>query len=148
MAEYATAIDIRATPDEVFEFLVTPAGITAWMGEHADLDPQPGGTFAVDISGAPIRGEYLEVDRPHRVIVSWGMAGSDDFPAGMSRVTFTLTPTATGTHVELLHADLPDERVAGHVDGWTHFLPRLTSAAAGMQPSADAWIPLPWRGTA
>jgi hypothetical protein len=66
----------------------------------------------------------------------------------MSRVTFTLTPIASGTRVELLHADLPDVRVAGHVDGWTHFLPRLTSAAEGTRPSADAWIPLPWRGTA
>ncbi|MEO8263764.1 MAG: SRPBCC domain-containing protein [Pseudolysinimonas sp.] len=148
MAEYATAIEIRATPDDVFEFLVTPAGMTAWMGEHAVLDPRPGGAFEVDISGAPIRGEYLEVDRPHRVVVSWGVAGSDDFPAGMSRVTFSLTATATGTRVDLLHADLPDARVAGHVDGWNHFLPRLTSIATGNVPSADAWIPMPWRGTA
>ncbi|MEO5920271.1 MAG: SRPBCC domain-containing protein [Pseudolysinimonas sp.] len=148
MAEYATAVEIRATPDEVFEFLVTPAGITAWMGEHAVLEPHPGGTFEVDISGAPIRGRFLEVDRPHRVVVSWGMAGSEEFPAGSSRVTFSLTPIETGTRVELLHAELPDERVAGHVDGWGHFLSRLTSIAQGVEPAADEWMPLPWRGIA
>ena len=145
MAEYATAIDIRATPDEVFEFLVTPLGVTAWMGQRAVLDPRPGGRFEVDISGAAIRGRYLEVDRPHRVVVSWGMAGSDEFPAGTSRVTFSLTATATGTRLDLLHVDLPDERIAGHVDGWGHFLPRLSSLAEGVAPGADEWTPLLWR---
>ena len=148
MAEYATAIEIRATPDEVFDFLVTPDGMTAWMGEHAELEPHPGGGFAVDISGAPIRGRYLEVDRPHRVVVSWGVAGSEEFPSGTSRVTFSLTPTIDGTLVELLHADLPDVRVAGHVDGWNHFLPRLASIAQGATPVVDDWVPLLWRGTA
>ena len=148
MAEFATAIEIRATPDEVFEFLVTPDGMRAWMGEHAVLEPQPGGVFEVDISGAPIRGRYLEVERPNRVVVSWGIAGSEEFPAGTSRVTFRLTPTVDGTRVDVLHADLPDERVAGHVDGWGHFLPRLASIAEGVAPVDDGWIPLPWRDTA
>ena len=120
MAEFATAVEIRATPEEVFDFLVTPAGMTAWMGEHAVLEPYPGGAFEVDIKGAPIRGRYLEVDRPNRVVVSWGVAGSEEFPAGASSVTFTLTAMRAETRVDLLHADLPEERVAGHVDGWTH----------------------------
>jgi uncharacterized protein YndB with AHSA1/START domain len=148
MAEFATTIEIRATPEEVFDFLVTPAGMTAWMGEHAVLEPRPGGAFEVDIAGAPIRGRYLEVDRPNRVVVSWGVAGSLEFPAGASRVTFALTATSAGTRVDLLHADLPDERVAGHVDGWGHFLPRLASGAEGAEPVEDGWVPLPWRDTA
>lgn len=146
MPEYSTAIDIRATPDEVFDYLVTVAGMTAWMGEHATLEPRVGGTFQVDIAGSPIRGEYLEVVRPHRVVVSWGVAGSREFPSGTSRVSFTLTPTAEGTRVDLLHSDLPELRVAGHVDGWAHFLPRLASVAEGEHLPVDQWIPLPRRG--
>lgn len=147
VADYATAIDIRATPDQVFDYLVTPAGLTAWMGQHAELEPVQGGRFLVDIAGSPIRGRYLEVLRPERVTVSWGVAGSDEFPVGSSTVTFTLTATESGTRVDLEHRDLPDSHAAGHRDGWEHFLPRLAARASGSDPGDDtAWVPLRVRG--
>lgn len=148
MAEYSTSIEIRATPEEVFDYLVTPTGLTAWMGEHATLEPHAGGAFHVDIAGSPIRGRYLEVIRPRRVVVSWGLAGSEEFPSGTSRVSFTLTPITEGTRVDLLHSDLPDHHVAGHADGWAHFLPRLGAVAQGETLPADDWIPLARRGIA
>ena len=144
MAEYATSIDIEASPAEVFDYLVTPKGMTAWMGQHAVLDPRPGGLFEVNIAGSPIRGEYLEVDRPRRVVVSWGVAGSEEFPAGTSTVSFTLTPIGTATRVDLLHSGLPDARVEGHAYGWSHFLPRLGGVAAGRIAGEDHWMPLGW----
>ena len=70
MAEFSTSIVIEAPPEVVFAHLVTEQGLVAWMGQHAELHPQPGGGFAVDINGVLIRGEYLEVDPPHRVVVS------------------------------------------------------------------------------
>lgn len=143
MAEYATSIEIEASPEEVFQYLVTPDGMTAWMGQRANLDPIPDGAFSVDIAGSPIRGRYLEVDRPHRVVVSWGVAGSADFPPGASVVSFTLTPTAHGTRVDLLHSALPDIVVAGHADGWVHFLPRLLIVAEGGVAGDDGWAPVP-----
>ena len=146
MAEYGSSIEIRATPEEVFDYLVTPTGLTAWMGEHATLEPYAGGVFQVDIAGSPIRGRYLEVVRPHRVVVSWGLAGSEEFPSGCSTVSFTLSPTEDGTCVDLLHSNLPELRVAGHKDGWEHFLPRLASIVQGEPLMADRWIPLPRRG--
>lgn len=142
MAEHVAAIDIAAPPDVVFAYLVTPAGLTSWMGQHAVLDPRPGGEFTADIAGSPIRGEFLEVDEPHRVVVSWGLAGSADLPPGASTVTFTLTPITTGTRVQVHHAGLPEPRVAGHRAGWAHFLPRLALAAAGVDPGVDDWRPL------
>jgi uncharacterized protein YndB with AHSA1/START domain len=145
MAEYSTSIEIRAACDVVFDYLVTESGMTAWMGQHATLEPHPGGAFEVDIAGSAIRGHYLEIVRPHRVVVSWGVAGSADFPAGMSRVTFTLTPTTVGTRVDLLHSGLPELRVAGHTDGWAHFLSRLASHAEGGPFVIDEWMPLPQR---
>lgn len=72
MAEYTTSVEIDADPDVVFDFLVTEDGMTAWMGQFAVLDPRPGGGFAVDIAGHAIRGEYLSVERPHRVLVAAG----------------------------------------------------------------------------
>ena len=141
MAEFATSVDIRASPAEVFEYLVTPEGMTAWMGQRAVLDPRPGGTFEVDIAGSPIRGQFLEVDRPHRVLVSWGVAGNAELPPGTSTVSFTLTPTREGTRVDLLHSGLPDDRVAGHGSGWAHFLPRLGRVALGDVLGEDHWTP-------
>jgi len=109
-----------------------------WMGERADLVPVPGGQFAVDIGGVPFRGEYVSVEKPRRVVVSWGMAGSDDFPPGSSRVEFTLEATQRGTTLHLVHSGLPDSRAAGHGLGWGHYLGRLTQAAQGTPPGADA----------
>lgn len=147
MAEHTTSIEIEAAPAEVFVHLVTDAGMTAWMGQHATLDPRPGGGFAVDIAGHAIRGRYVEVDPPRRVVVSWGVAGSPDLPPGASRVEFTLTPTAGGTRVEVTHSGLPDDRLDGHADGWTHFLSRLCVVASGGDPGRDDWVPLPQRAS-
>ena len=141
MTEFATSIDIEATPAFVFRFLTTNDGMTAWMGQWAELDASPGGQFAVDIFGSPVRGEFLEVDPPHRVVVSWGYAGSEDLPPGASRVEFTLTPIATGTRVDLLHSDLPERHVSGHDRGWRHFAERLALVASGTDPGEDFWEP-------
>jgi uncharacterized protein YndB with AHSA1/START domain len=145
MAEHSSSIEIDASPDEVFAYLITPDGMTTWMGTRAVLDPRPDGVFEVDIAGTPVRGRYLAVDPPHRVVVSWGVAGSEDLPPGASTVSFTLTPTTSGTRVDLLHSGLPEPRVAGHRDGWAHFLPRLVIAARGDDPGLDQWQPLPAR---
>ncbi len=143
MAEFRDSIDIAASPEAVFEYLTTNSGMTAWMGQYADLDPTPGGRFAVDIAGYPVRGEFLHVEHPTRVVVSWGFAGSDDLPAGASTVEFRLTPVGGGTRVDLRHSDLPDTAVRGHADGWANFLPRLRIAGAGGDAGPDAWQPLP-----
>ena len=137
MADYSTSIDISAPAEIVFEHLTTPAGIVAWMGHHAVLHPAPGGEFSVDIAGTPIRGRYVEVDRPRRVVVSWGVAGSEEFPAGSSRVEFTLTPTATGTRLGLVHTGLPEAKHTGYAAGWVYFLDRLRTVAAGGDPGSD-----------
>lgn len=142
MPEFRTAIEVAASPDTVFEHLTTEAGMTAWMGQRAELDPQVGGVFAVDIAGHAIRGRYLHVERPVRVVVSWGMAGSDDLPPGASTVEFRLTAVGAGTRVELVHSGLPETELAGHVDGWEHFLPRLAVAALGGHAGPDEWRPL------
>ena len=143
MAEHRTSIDIEAPPHRVFDFLVTDTGMTSWMGQWASLDPVPGGQFAVDIAGYPARGMFLEVDPPRRVTVSWGFAGNETLPPGSSTVSFELTPISVGTRVEVIHTDLPEDDVPGHVAGWAHFLPRLTRAVAGEQLRPDPWTPAP-----
>ncbi len=139
MSEYATSVDIAAPPEVVFQHLVTPEGMVAWMGQHAELDPRPDGTFSVDIDGSPVRGRYLEVDPPRRVVVSWGVAGSEVHPPGSSRVEFTLVPVGGGTRLDLVHRGLPEAQAPGYARGWDHFFGRLQESATGVDPGADPW---------
>jgi uncharacterized protein YndB with AHSA1/START domain len=141
MPDFSTSIEIEAPPETVFEHLVSAERMVAWMGQHAQLEPTRGGQFAVDINGYLIRGEYLEVDPPRRVVVTWGMAGTEDLPPGSSTVEFTLTPTVTGTSLKLVHSGLPDTRSSGHGLGWANYLDRLRAAARGIDPGPDTWLP-------
>lgn len=137
MPEYSNAIEIDAPPEIVFAHLVTPEGMVAWMGQHAELHPTPGGLFAVDINGAAIRGTFLEIDPPRRVVVTWGIVGDTTIPVGSSRVEFTLIPRAGGTRLELLHAHLPVNQAEMHARGWEHFLARLRITTPGGDPGPD-----------
>src|SRR3979411_2497860 len=143
MVDFSTSIVIDAPPEVVFAHLVDAERMVTWMGERADLEPLPGGRFAVDINGVPFRGEYLEVDPPHRVVVSWGIAGRDDFPPGVSRGEFTLTAPPDGTALSLVHIGLPDAAARTHAAGWANYLGRLQLAASGSAPGVDSWTPAP-----
>ena len=136
---FETTVDLNAPVQEVFRHLTDPAAMIRWIGQHATLEPAPGGTFEVDINGVPVRGRYLEVDPPRRVVVSWGVAGSTGLPPGATRVEFTLSPTEAGTRLHLVHRNLPPDQAAMHGTGWGHFLSRLAPAVAGRDPGPDPW---------
>jgi len=132
-----TSLRIAAAPDAVFPYLTDPKLLVRWMGDWADLVPEPGGTYAVDIGGVPVRG-LVEVDPPRRVVFTWGVAGRDDLPVGGSTVEITLRPDGAAAVVELVHRDLPPEERPKHAAGWDH-LPRLATAAGGGDPGPDPW---------
>ncbi len=123
---------IAAPADTIFDFLIDPDKMVRWMGVEARLDPNPGGEFWVDVNGTNVaRGTYVEVDRPNRVVFTWGWEDTTDVPPGSSTVTITLTPDDDHTVVELRHAGLPGGPEDRHKDGWGHFFPRLATASAG-----------------
>lgn len=136
---FTTEIDLPAPAEEVFRHLTDPAAMVRWMGQHANLEPVPGGAFEVDINGVPVRGRYLEVDPPRRVLVSWGVTGNADLPPGATQVEFTLTDTSAGTRLRIVHRGLPPQQASMHATGWQHFLERLARAAGGVDPGADPW---------
>jgi uncharacterized protein YndB with AHSA1/START domain/DNA-binding transcriptional ArsR family regulator len=136
---FATEVDLPAPAEEVFRHLTDPAAMIRWMGQHATLRPVPGGAFEIDINGVPVRGRYLELDPPRRVLVSWGVAGNPALPPGATQVEFTLTPTPAGTRLRLVHRSLPPDQAPIHATGWQHFLGRLALAAAGQDPGPDPW---------
>jgi uncharacterized protein YndB with AHSA1/START domain len=122
-----TSVWIDATPDHVFPFFTDPARLTQWLGHTAELDPVPGGRFAVDINERLVRGSYLEVQPPHRVVFSWGDAGSAELPP--SRVEVDLEAAGHRTKVTLRHHGLSGKERVDHARGWPVVLERLVAAS-------------------
>ncbi len=127
---FTASIHVEAPVERVFEHFTQATAIVRWMGEYAVLDAQPGGEFSVDIRGVPVRGRYLEVDPPRRLLISWGHAGSDRLPPGASVLEVILQPTDNGTTVTISHHGLPEPEASGHQHGWRYFLAQLAAAAS------------------
>jgi uncharacterized protein YndB with AHSA1/START domain len=139
---YERTLSIDASPETVWEFLVDPEKLMRWKGINADLDPRPGGVYRCEvIPGHTARGEFVELDRPHRLVFSWGWDGNDGVPPGSSNIEIELSADSEGTSLRFVHRDLPNaEAVASHAHGWDHYLPRLELAAAGGDPGEDPWV--------
>jgi uncharacterized protein YndB with AHSA1/START domain len=139
---YERTLTIDASPETVWEFFVDPEKLMRWKGINADLDPQPGGGYRCEvIPGHTARGEFVELDKPNRLVFTWGWDDNPDVPPGSSTIEVELTPESNGTGLRFLHKDLPnDEAVSSHAHGWDHYLPRLELAAAGKNPGADEWV--------
>ena len=135
-------VRIAAPPEVVFPYFTDPARMVDWMGVGALLDPRPGGTFRVEANGRDVvLGEYVELQPPHRVVFTWGFAGTQPLAAaGSTRVEVTLEPDGDGTRLTLLHHGLPEGVRDAHAEGWTHYLARLAPVAAGVAPEPDHWI--------
>jgi uncharacterized protein YndB with AHSA1/START domain len=135
------AVRIDARPDTVFPFFTDPALMTQWMGVRATLDPRPDGIFEVDVTGDNLaRGTYVAVEPPSRVVFTWGWQNeTSPVQPGSSTVEVTLVPDGEGTLVTLVHRDLPETSREPHGHGWTHYLPRLATVAAGGDAGPNVW---------
>jgi uncharacterized protein YndB with AHSA1/START domain len=130
---------IAAPPAAVFALLTDPEKILGWMGTEAEVDPQPGGLYLVNVTGARFaRGEFREVVPVHRLAYSFGWDGSEAVPPGSSLVEIDLIERPDGTLLRLTHSGLPNaEQCAGHAEGWAHYLDRLATVASGGDPGPD-----------
>ena len=137
-------LHIDASPETVFAFFTDPALMVRWKGTKATLDPRPGGIYRVEMSEQVIAvGEYVELDPPSRLVLTWGWEGgyASTLP-GSSRVEITLTPDGDGTRLHLVHSGLPSAEAAeAHSYGWDEYMPRLAIAAAGGDPGPEPHAP-------
>jgi uncharacterized protein YndB with AHSA1/START domain len=134
-------IRVAASPETVFAYFTDPAKMVQWMGTEATLDPRPGGVCRINPSGQEVMlGEFLEVDPPHRLVLTWGWE-REMFatPPQSTLVEVSLTPDGEGTIVQLAHRRLQATAVAFHRAGWEHYLPRLALAASGREAGVDPW---------
>ena len=143
---------VGGSPETVFEYFTDPEKYRRWQGLEADLDPRPGGLFKV--TTAPdvwARGEYVVVERPHRILLTWGFEstdlplprGLDQVPPGSSTVEFRFEADGDGTIIRVRHAGLPSEEAHwAHEQGWKTYLPRLGRVRAGGDAGEDPLISL------
>jgi uncharacterized protein YndB with AHSA1/START domain len=126
----SSSVRIAAPPDVVFPYFTDPQLIVTWIGERADLDPVPGGTFALDFAETASRGSYVAVEPPHRVVFTWGIPEDAAMPPGSSTVEVVLVADGADTIVHLTHHDVPADREPSHREGWE----RCLGALAAIRP--------------
>jgi uncharacterized protein YndB with AHSA1/START domain len=93
------------------------------------------------VRGTAVRGRYLKLEPPHRLVISWGHAGSDELPPGASTVEVRLINQGKGTRVELEHRNLPGELKPGYRGGWKHYLARLQICTVNGNAGPDPGMP-------
>jgi uncharacterized protein YndB with AHSA1/START domain len=137
---------IKAAPEIVFDAVTTADGIAHWWGPDAgpvllsESDPRVGGKYRLrfrklDDTEHECSGEFLVVDPPRRVVLSWRWVVGGDDP-GESRVEITLRAVSEGTELTFSHSLLQDESAAlSHEGGWAGALGKLETYLAKGAPT-------------
>jgi activator of HSP90 ATPase len=107
-------IELKATPQHVYEILLDSKQFAAFTGMPAEINPKTGG--ALSLFGGMILGRNVELILNQRIVQAWRSAGWD--PGVYSVVKFELKPGGAGTMVVLDHTGFP-EGAFDHLDqGW------------------------------
>lgn len=128
---------LAAPPETVFDAWVDPAGLGLWLfrtptGTLAwvEVDPRVGGGFRVDERRddgvAEHHGEYVALDRPHRLAFDFWTS----FSAERTRVTVDIAPAEGGSLLTLTHAGVWPDWADKTRMGWTMILDGLEGSLA------------------
>lgn len=133
---------IDASPDAVFDAWTTREAMERWYSDGDDfvarvteLDVRVGGGYRVEfgpVGAEPYveHGEYLEIDRPHRLAMTETLEGVEA-PWANTRVTVELHDDNGKTRLVLTHEGFP---TTAHRDlaggGWPGFLDRIAGLLA------------------
>lgn len=123
--------DLPHPPGKVWRTLTQSALLADWLMAN-DFAPRVGHKFNFRSTPMPnwngvIDCEVLIIEPEKRLSYSWGALGL------VSVVTFTLTPTATGTHLRMEQSGFrPDQEAnyRGAMYGWQKFLTALEQLLA------------------
>jgi uncharacterized protein YndB with AHSA1/START domain len=111
---------VNASPSEVFDALTDPRKIRKWSGQSGKVEAKIGGKL--EMFDGWVKGKVLSYHRGKTISYTWHASDWDD-EVKASIVTFSLTPSKTGTKISLKHSGLPDEKSRKeHAGGWTEFV--------------------------
>ncbi len=138
---YSAAVHLPVGPDEAFALVTDPERLRRWSAVCATVDLRAGGTWAWRVTPAHVAaGTVREVEPGRRLVLGWGWEGDDALPPDASTVTVTIEEAEGGSRLTLTHAGLPTpESVAGHAEGWAHYLDRLERLAVKGEAGRDEW---------
>jgi uncharacterized protein YndB with AHSA1/START domain len=118
--------EIAHAQDKIWRALTQPHLIAEWLMKN-DFVPAVGHRFDFRADWGSIGCEVLEVEPNRTLAYTWVALGLD------SVVTWTLTPTSTGTHLRMEQSGFrPDQEQAfqGAKFGWKKFLKALDQVLA------------------
>jgi uncharacterized protein YndB with AHSA1/START domain len=115
---------LPATPEELFDRLITPAGLESWLAQGAATDPTPGGELRLEwIDRPPLTGHFAVCDPDRFLLMTWEGAA----PAAV-RIWLQETEEGGETELSLEHRQfLPAAGSTGMFD-WEAALQRLRDA--------------------
>lgn len=144
-AVFTTSRDLPVSPDEAFALITEPERLRRWQTVSATVDLRAGGEYRWTVTpGHVAAGTYQEVEPGRRLVFGWGWTDSDELGPDASTVTVTIEPVGSGSRVTISHTGLPTpELVAGHAEGWEHYLDRLEKIAATGDAGPDEWAAVP-----
>ena len=113
--------DLRHPPQKVWRALTDPVLLSEWLLPVTGLKLDKGEAFTFKTQAYPgwdgtVSCRMLEIETPRKLSYAWGVPGLDTV------VTFTLTPTASGTRLTLVQSGFkPDQKQAfgGARYGWS-----------------------------
>ncbi len=136
-----------AAPERVFDAFLNPAIARRFLfatatGEmiEATIEPRVGGAFAFtdrrpDMGDVRHVGEYLEIDRPRRLVFTFGVP---QFNPDMTTVTIDIAPDGEGCVLTLTNEGVLAEYAERNHDGWSRIL-------AGLLPAYEGETAAGWR---
>ncbi|RYD58396.1 MAG: ATPase [Sphingobacteriales bacterium] len=111
MKNFKKYIPLPAPPEDVYLALTKELSIQLWTGAHAEFEDKPDTEFS--FWDGDIVGKNLELDYGKKIVQQWYF-GEDNEP---SIVTIKLHPDKTGTSMEFLQTNIPDEDFEDFIEG-------------------------------
>jgi len=125
--------DIPHSPEKIWRALTHPHLIEEWLMKN-DFAPKVGHHFKLRGDwGGVLDCEVLTLEPNKTLSYTWNHAHADPAFSLQSVVTFTLTPTRTGTHLRMEQVGFRQEQkqaYGGAKAGWEHFFTKLEQVAA------------------
>jgi len=112
MKDFKKYYSISASPEDVYHALTNPVTIQLWTGEVAEMSTEPGSEFS--LWDGSIVGKNIEFEEGKKIVQQWYFGDQVE----ESMVTILLHPHKTGTSVELMHTNIPDDEYQDFVSGW------------------------------
>lgn len=120
--------EIAHAPEKLWRALTQPHLIEEWLMKN-DFSPVVGHRFNISADwGGVLDCEVLAVEPNRTLSYTWNLAHHDPAFNLQSVVTFTLTPTAKGTHLRMEQSGFRSEQrraYGGARAGWPQFLEKL-----------------------